>query len=139
MPKQKIELEVDVPEGQEVWNVATVSSQSWADCRITFKPVVKYRDVTADDVGREVEVSDDKQKWVKRTLIAALPPDLYCPFVTRQKSGTVAMGYRFARIVDDGAKPKREWWIVNNFHAYECEQTGSDGKPVKNQVHVREV
>ena len=53
----------------------------------------KYREVTEDDIGKQIEVTDERHaKWHKRTL-CKINPSTRFPFET--KTGAV---WRYARI-----------------------------------------
>lgn len=85
MPKQKVEIEVDVPAGYEVCKIAPpragdvylnkhyqpeMAESSWEIPRIILRRVKQYREpVLPADYGKECEFSDDGKNWERHPLL----------------------------------------------------------------------
>jgi hypothetical protein len=66
-------------------------------------PDPKYREPTAEDAGKMVEVSDSEQQWFTYELLAVLPEDIYSRFIVRGKTGAQSYSCTYARIkIEEG-------------------------------------
>jgi hypothetical protein len=70
----------------------------------TTPPAEQYREPTAADVGRMVEVSDFQGQWFKYELLAVLPQDISKRFIVRGKAGDDSYSWKFARIKIEESK-----------------------------------
>lgn len=117
MPKQKFEVELDVPEGYEVIDYRQVHSDEWfiglngnarvwqfvsdsKDPTFILRKVPKYRDpALPGDWGKDAEFSDDGKEWTKGRIAG------YAAHYADDKSRWGKLGapdwYKFCQILDE--------------------------------------
>lgn len=159
MEMQKVEIEVPEFDGYEFVGYREPEIDEWVlvdgklsccncvgvSARLIYRKIVKYREPTQSDVGKMVEVRDDKlHVWKLRELLGVV--NSQSPFICRYDLKN-HYSWRYARIIDDGSPTKqpRELWI--NFYADGCTYTHKSvdgarkarGNTAGETVHFREV